>query len=1040
MAKAAINKGNVKVKNKNNLNKKNSSQNDYLKGKKEVQKSYIKTLHQNEGYLEAKEKVAKQKKKEEASKKREKRLNNVIISDKLQTPSNYIREDTSFYKSVFDDNDGGAFDDIDNDKQNNIELNENYESNLFADMMDDFDGANDGMDDLDFMDYNDDALVNDYGDNGYRNDDDEQDEQVVSSKKKEKKAAVDIGSFPSIKTSKNKGGDEDDGSNNVVSFEGEGDDEDDEDEGPKKKKKKSGSFQSFELNKNILKAILRKGFNVPTPIQRRTIPLILEGMDVVAMARTGSGKTGAFVIPMIQKLGDHSTKVGVRAIILSPTRELAIQTYKVVKEFSHGTALRSCLIVGGDSMEDQFAELSRNPDVIIATPGRLMHHLQETGMSLSTVEYIVFDEADRLFEMGFSQQLTEIMSKLGENRQTLLFSATLPSLMAEFVRAGLHSPKLVRLDTETKISDQLSLSFYTVRQDEKLGVLLYLLKEIINNDQSTIVFTSTRYHVEYLSILLDRASISNTYIHGYLDPIARKINLAKFRSHKVNVMIVTDLAARGIDIPLLDNVINFDFPPKEKIFVHRVGRVARAGRTGIAYSLVSPDEIPYMIDLHLYLGKKLVNKLEQGQTVEDTKFSYYGNIPQHIIDREIEFVNVQRKECVELLSLNRTIYNAHKKYLTNRPGASHESNKRAKALDKTQFHPALADKINDDEKIRNDFIQSLKTFRPPQTVLEMDSKKNNNTTVAIMKEKRKVHTGTIELQQKREKLDSGDYVYDNIDDDIQVNQKGKKKNSKQIKEDDFEQMDLDEEEEDDDEEEDDEDDEEEMEEDDEDQDETSKVTTKYNVKIEESTPETNIKKKTRSSSRDERFFISNTPSNLHEERALAITDKFTKDVEVNLNPDNEKDINKKKKTMVWDKRRGNFVNVNAEADRKKAKKLVRNEAGKLVEAKKSEKGYEEWKKKTRSRIQRVGEQENSKAQPAKKDYVPLKWRGNKAKGGDNKGPKDELKDKRTVSKNRDEKDRKMRVNKTKGKPAGKGKGGGGGGKGKGGFKGGKGRK
>ncbi|KAF2072582.1 hypothetical protein CYY_006105 [Polysphondylium violaceum] len=1033
MAKpATVNKKNVKVKNKNNLNKKNSSQADYLKGKKEAQKSYARILSENEGYLEAKEKAAKAKKKEEASKKREKRINNVVISDKLQTPSNYIREDTSFYKNVFDDDDTFDQDASStlNSKKNDIDLNENYESNLFADMMDDFDGG-DGMDELDFMDYNDDALVNEYGDNGYTNDD--EDDQVDESyKKKEKKSATTtatadkLGGFPSIKSGKNAHVADDD--SNVVSFEADGDEEDDEDQ-PKKKKKKSGSFQSFDLNKNLLKCILRKGFNVPTPIQRRTIPLIIEGMDVVAMARTGSGKTGAFVIPMIQKLGDHSTKVGVRAIILSPTRELAIQTYKVVKDFSHGTALRSCLIVGGDSMEDQFAELSRNPDVIIATPGRLMHHLQETGMSLSTVEYIVFDEADRLFEMGFSQQLTEIMSKLGENRQTLLFSATLPSLMAEFVRAGLHSPKLVRLDTETKISDQLTLSFYTVRQDEKLGVLLYLLKEIISNEQSTIIFTSTRYHVEYLSLLLEKAFIPNTYIHGYLDPIARKINLAKFRSHKVNVMVVTDLAARGIDIPLLDNVINFDFPPKEKIFVHRVGRVARAGRTGIAYSLVSPDEIPYMIDLHLYLGKKLVNKLEPGQTCDDPKFSYYGNIPQHVIDREIEFVNIQRKECVELLSLNRTIYNAHKKYITNRPGASHESNKRAKALDKTQYHPALTSIINDDEKIRNDFIQSLKAFRPPQTVLEMDSKKNNNTTVTIMKEKRKVHSGTIELQQKREKLDSGDYTYDNIDDDIQVNQGSKKNKNKKINEDDFEQMDQDEDEEEEEDDDEQEDQEMDQDEDDQDEDEEKSKATKYNVQIEESAPQVNAKKKTRSSSRDERFFISNTPSNIHEERALAITDKFTKDVEVNLNPDNEKDTDKRKKTMVWDKRKGNFVNVNAESDRKKARKLVRNEAGKLVEAKKSEKGYEEWKKKTKTRIQRVGEQENAKVQPLKKDYVPLKWRGNKAKAADT--PKDELRDKHAISKNRDEKERKMRVNKTKGH-SGKGKGGGFGGKGKGG--------
>lgn len=206
------------------------------------------------------------------------------------------------------------------------------------------------------------------------------------------------------------------------------------------------------LNANLLKAITRKGFAVPTPIQRKTIPLLQQEKDVVGMARTGSGKTAAFVIPLIEKLKTHSTRVGARALLLAPSRELALQTLSVVKELGRGTDLRSLLLVGGDSLEEQFAAMANNPDVIIATPGRFLHLKVEMGLDLHSIQYVVFDEADRLFEMGFAAQLTEILHALPSSRQTLLFSATLPKSLVEFARAGLHEPVLVRLDADSKIS------------------------------------------------------------------------------------------------------------------------------------------------------------------------------------------------------------------------------------------------------------------------------------------------------------------------------------------------------------------------------------------------------------------------------------------------------------------------------------------------------------------------------------------------------------------------------------------------------------
>jgi ATP-dependent RNA helicase DDX54/DBP10 len=330
--------------------------------------------------------------------------------------------------------------------------------------------------------------------------------------------------------------------------------------------KKGGGFQAMGLNAALLKAITQKGFKIPTPIQRKAVPLMLDGQDVVGMARTGSGKTAAFVIPMIQKLKAHSAKVGARGIIMSPSRELALQTLKVVKELGRGTDLRTILLVGGDSLEErmcntvaligsngktnmctEFSSMTTNPDIIIATPGRFLHLKVEMGLDLSSVKYIVFDEADRLFEMGFAAQLSEILHALPASRQTLLFSATLPKSLVEFARAGLQEPKLIRLDAESKISPDLKSAYFTIKSGDRDGALLHLLDNVIkvpvgetdaakkakedaakaaNNKkrkrsdgfvkdvpvaESTIIFAATKHRVEYLANLLRGAGYAVSY-------------------------------------------------------------------------------------------------------------------------------------------------------------------------------------------------------------------------------------------------------------------------------------------------------------------------------------------------------------------------------------------------------------------------------------------------------------------------------------------------------------------------------------------------
>ncbi|XP_050313208.1 ATP-dependent RNA helicase DDX54 [Anthonomus grandis grandis] len=530
----------------------------------------------------------------------------------------------------------------------------------------------------------------------------------------------------------------------------------DEDEPTKKKSgKKSGGFQSMNLSFNVLRGITKRGYKQPTPIQRKTIPLILEGRDVVAMARTGSGKTAAFLIPMFEKLIARSAKAGARAIIFSPTRELALQTLKFIKELGRFMGLKAAVILGGDSMDDQFSAIHGNPDIIVATPGRFLHVCIEMELKLSSIEYVVFDEADRLFEMGLSEQLTEIVNRLPDSRQTLLFSATLPKVLVEFAKAGLSDPVLLRLDVESKLPDQLKLHFFIVRPEEKLAALLVLLKSLINQKEQTVIFAATWYHVEYIHLILDSFGITNTYIYSDLDPSARKINAAKFSTGKVKVLVVTDVAARGIDIPQLDNVINYNFPAKEKLFVHRVGRCARAGRSGVAYSLVAPDEYPYLLDLHLFLGRplSLVTLEKQDGNI--------GKLPQDLVEDQLSSLLALHDRRPDLVSSQNTIENAYKRYLQSRPAASSDSNKRIKELpiNMCSVHPVFkkfninSSKTEVATELKENILEQMKRYRPPGTIFEICGK-NKSQEYLIMKEKRAAHKEKIESHKKlvQEKL------------------------------------------------------------------------------------------------------------------------------------------------------------------------------------------------------------------------------------------------------------------------------------------------
>jgi len=539
--------------------------------------------------------------------------------------------------------------------------------------------------------------------------------------------------------------------------------------------KKGGGFQTLGMSATLLKAVTRKGFSVPTPIQRKTIPLILDNQDVVGMARTGSGKTAAFVIPMIERLKTHSAKVGARAMIMSPSRELALQTLKAVKEFGRGTNLRAILLVGGDSLEDQFSQMSSNPDIIIATPGRFLHLLVEMSLDLSSVRYVVFDEADRLFEMGFATQLTEILHALPPSRQTLLFSATLPKSLVEFARAGLREPSLIRLDAESKISSDLESAFLAVKIADKEGALLHVLHDVIkmpaspsigaaNSTQqsqtdsrkrkresapqklldlptaySTIVFVATKHHVEYLSNLLRLSGFGVSYVYGSLDQTARKMQVENFRNGSTTILIVTDVAARGIDIPLLANVINYDFPAQSKIFVHRVGRTARAGRKGWSYSLVQNSDIPYLLDLQLFLSKKLVIGRTTSGAASFAEDMVLGRIPRTNLEKSCEWVTKLLEEDEDLQGLHTVASKGEKLYARTRNAASAESAQRAKNLSREaalqEISMLYKDAEDSNQVDRDQMLARISVFRPAETVFEVG--KRGDVVVAAQSLRRK---------------------------------------------------------------------------------------------------------------------------------------------------------------------------------------------------------------------------------------------------------------------------------------------------------------
>jgi ATP-dependent RNA helicase RhlE len=346
-------------------------------------------------------------------------------------------------------------------------------------------------------------------------------------------------------------------------------------------------FTSLRLHPSLLKSVKELGFARPTSIQADAIPPAIDGRDVLGCAQTGSGKTAAFLLPIIQHLIDRP-RGATRALVLTPTRELAAQVLEDLKDLAVHTPVNGAIVIGGVGMGPQEHALRSGVDIIIATPGRLLDHMKSQYGKLSQLEYLVLDEADRMLDMGFLPEIRKILKQLPPRKQTLFFSATMPPPIADLTREMLKDPVRIAVERQAAPAVGITQAVYPVQQELKSSLLLHLLRA--GEMQDTLVFTRTKHRANRLADFLVKQGVRADRIHGNRSQTQRTAALAGFKSGEIQVLVATDIAARGIDISELGHVVNFDVPLVPEDYIHRVGRTARAQATGDAFTFVAPDE------------------------------------------------------------------------------------------------------------------------------------------------------------------------------------------------------------------------------------------------------------------------------------------------------------------------------------------------------------------------------------------------------------------------------------------------------------------
>lgn len=390
------------------------------------------------------------------------------------------------------------------------------------------------------------------------------------------------------------------------------------------------TFNDLDIAEPILKAICNKGYSEPTSIQQQAIPVILEGKDIIGIAQTGTGKTAAFAIPIIQhltkdnQLQQESREEGsipnrrerkgrqyvkakaqhpIKALILTPTRELALQISDCFADYGKHTNLTYTAVFGGVKQRPQTDKLRCGVDVLIATPGRLLDLIGQGEIKLNAITHFVLDEADRMLDMGFIGDVRRLLPMLPKKRQTLFFSATFPQTVASLSRSILHNPERIEVTPVSSAVDTVEQNIYYVERPDKKGLLISVLKEAYN--KSVLVFSRTKHGADNIAKTLKRAGIKSEAIHGDKSQAQRQKALSGFKSGKVKVMVATDIAARGIDIKELQIVINYDLPDAAETYVHRIGRTGRAGQSGVALTFCSHEEYDKVKDIQKLTGKKL---------------------------------------------------------------------------------------------------------------------------------------------------------------------------------------------------------------------------------------------------------------------------------------------------------------------------------------------------------------------------------------------------------------------------------------------------
>jgi len=373
------------------------------------------------------------------------------------------------------------------------------------------------------------------------------------------------------------------------------------------------TFSNLGLSTDLLRAVSDSGYTEPTPIQQQAIPAILKGQDVFASAQTGTGKTAGFTLPLLQLLGDTNTNPvhrKPRALILTPTRELADQVKDSVKTYGKYSSLRAAAIYGGVGIHPQVQALRRGIDILVATPGRLLDHVGQRSVDLSQVEILVLDECDRMLDMGFIRDIRRILATLPPERQTLMFSATFSKPIQQLANTLLKSPIQIEVAPRNTAAEQVQQVVHPVDRARKRELLSHMIG--FHNWQQVLVFTRTKHGANRLAEQLDQDGLKSTAIHGNKTQAARTRALQDFKQGKVRVLVATDVASRGLDIDQLPHVVNFELPNVPEDYVHRIGRTGRAGNAGRAVSLVSEDEYPFLKDIERLLNKTLAKDVVPG--------------------------------------------------------------------------------------------------------------------------------------------------------------------------------------------------------------------------------------------------------------------------------------------------------------------------------------------------------------------------------------------------------------------------------------------